>query len=609
MDIIPTTMQVSRLPFILPKIEPNRVDSCCWSHVRDDLLDHAKESHSPSIQLLAYAIQTLLDPLVIKRYIESFSVSDVSAILSQIVANTYLPGPPYIPILFFAVQRNSPELVRTLCKAGARPEERAQPSGMPLLIYTIISAEYESVDHTDTLVALLAMGANPADVPVALWENYLEAPGRQKMMPSVTAMCNHSNPWCTRELLDALCRNLTLMQRYFLHKARLIEKPTPRMLQVARAFDFLPLFETTYHIIGQNRSTQQVLRCLISHYLYDAETPLVILLTGMSGHGKTELAKRMGNLLSLAIHRVDMTEMKHETDLFGPKKPYYGHQIGTVLNNFLATHSGKRCVVFLDEFEKTTNEVRQAMLLLLESGFYKDRRTDKSLDCTKVIWILAANLGETSIEKFWATHLKDQTVAKQNAAPYTLLQRELEIQFTASLGAPITGRLSAIIPFFPFSAGEQAVTTYKFMRELWTMVRGPIDVSAKKFARHSYLNFINDSAIALHLAKKHYSPQLGARSLEKAVHHDIRQQLAYKQMEDLEEWKDDMNERRLVNFDVKLVTAKDGSDVEVVEVVQNGLRDRVEKDGVKEENDDLFGEDSRRLSSITFPESADGEEL
>ena len=67
----------------------------------------------------------------------------------------------------------------------------------------------------------------------------------------------------------------------------------------------------------------------------------------------------------------------------------------------------------------------------------------------------------------------------------------------------MTGRLSAIIPFLPFEEGEQAVATYKFMRELWHMVRGPMDVAAKKFARHSYLHFVNDGAVALNLAKKH----------------------------------------------------------------------------------------------------------
>lgn len=91
--------------------------------------------------------------------------------------------------------------------------------------------------------------------------------------------------------------------------------------------------------------------------MFDITTPLVLLFTGPRGHGKTELAKRMGSLLSLDIHLVDCTGMKFETDLFGPKPPYQGHEQGSPLNNYLAENVGQRKVVFLDEFEKTTAEV------------------------------------------------------------------------------------------------------------------------------------------------------------------------------------------------------------------------------------------------------------
>jgi ATP-dependent Clp protease ATP-binding subunit ClpA len=76
----------------------------------------------------------------------------------------------------------------------------------------------------------------------------------------------------------------------------------------------------------------------------------------------------MGNLLSLEIERVDCTEMKHETDLFGPKRPYVGHEKGSPLNNFLSRMNKKRCIVFLGEFEKTTKEVRDALLVPFDEG-------------------------------------------------------------------------------------------------------------------------------------------------------------------------------------------------------------------------------------------------
>lgn len=54
-----------------------------------------------------------------------------------------------------------------------------------------------------------------------------------------------------------------------------------------------------------------------------------------------------------------------------------------MLNNVFAEQSGKRAVVFLDEFDKTTPDVHKSMLLPFESGVYIDRRYNKKMDCKK----------------------------------------------------------------------------------------------------------------------------------------------------------------------------------------------------------------------------------
>jgi ATP-dependent Clp protease ATP-binding subunit ClpA len=76
----------------------------------------------------------------------------------------------------------------------------------------------------------------------------------------------------------------------------------------------------------------------------------------------------MGELLSLELECIDCTELRYETDLFGPKKPYIGHELGSPLNNFLTRLSGRRCIVFLDEFEKTTADVQNALLIPFDEG-------------------------------------------------------------------------------------------------------------------------------------------------------------------------------------------------------------------------------------------------
>ena len=127
----------------------------------------------------------------------------------------------------------------------------------------------------------------------------------------------------------------------------------------------------------------------------------LIPILGPSGHGKTEMARNMGNLLGLAIIQVDCTEMEIEKDLFGAKPHWQGASTESPLNQFLVEHAGARSVVFLDEFEKTTHEVRQALLLVLDSGFYKSRIDNNQIDCSRTIWIMATNHGEVQIRWFW----------------------------------------------------------------------------------------------------------------------------------------------------------------------------------------------------------------
>ena len=235
----------------------------------------------------------------------------------------------------------------------------------------------------------------------------------------------------------------------------------------------------------------------------------------------------MGQLLSLDIHVVDCTEMRHETDIFGPKAPYQGWERGSSLNNFLADHASKRAVVFLDEFEKTTAEVHKAMLLPFDNGQYVDRRDRKRVDCSKIIWILAANLGEEVIGRYWSTNIEGHNEEHQTHVNFDNLSSMLEKVMIKTFGAPLTGRLSYIVPFLPFTNLEKAVATYKFMREFRNEIHKPIDVQGKLFPRRLILEYHEDGQLAQHLAQRGYVHELGARSLQKVVHRQIKQKLAH----------------------------------------------------------------------------------
>ncbi|KAL8919145.1 MAG: hypothetical protein Q9172_005106 [Xanthocarpia lactea] len=555
------------LPFFLPKVLPCKVRACCSSTAEDASLDHLGECQDFHLDNLAWAIQNDLSISCIDRYLRRW---DAARIRQELCNPTAASIAGMYPILFFAVEHNSPELVRLLCRAGADP---SKPAGLlnnlPVLAYCIITADYNLSDTTDTLSALLAMGADPCDLPQDLWWNYLQTPTR--VGPELQEGQTATHPWCSLEVRSTLCRTFNLLQRYHFKMASLLTSKTLRRKQVAAAFDMTPLFEIPFQIIGQRLAARTVQEWLTSHALHHIEKPLVLLFTGPSGHGKTELAKRMGELLSLPLLKVDCTQIRVTTDLFGPQAPYAGYQAGSPLNNFLADHSGQKAVIFLDEFEKTTKDVHKSLLLLFDEGFYKDHREEgKLLDCTKTIWILASNKGEKMIQKYWDEHLANKPEYAQLQIPMDLLQRKLEESFQVTLGAPLTGRLSAIIPFLPFSEAERAVATYKFMRKLFNDTRKPIAVEAKHLARHLYLNYVDDGQIASFLAAKYYSPELGARSLHKAVNTQIGHKLTNVFLDHEEEIVDEMNDKPWDSYDVRVEDLKRG--LKEITVKANGSR-------------------------------------
>ncbi|KAL8939477.1 MAG: hypothetical protein Q9216_003329 [Gyalolechia sp. 2 TL-2023] len=236
--------------------------------------------------------------------------------------------------------------------------------------------------------------------------------------------------------------------------ASLFPRQTRRQKQVAEAFNLTPLFEIPYQIIGQRLAAKTV---------------------------------SVGELLSLPFLKVDCTHISYETDLFGAQAPYEGWQDGSPLNNFLTDTDGHKAVVFLDEFDKMDHAVYNSLLLPFDEGFYTDRRRrphGKPLDSSNIIWVLASNHGEAIIQKFWDDHLADDKPEHHHhqllvPPPLDSLRHSLERSFHSTLGAPLTGRLTAIIPFMPFSRDERAVTTYKFMRRVFHESRKDISVDDK----------------------------------------------------------------------------------------------------------------------------------
>ncbi len=96
------------------------------------------------------------------------------------------------------------------------------------------------------------------------------------------------------------------------------------------------------------------------------------------------------------------------------------------------------------------------------------------------------------------------------------------------LQAPLTGRISDILPFFPFSPGEQAVIAHKYLLQQKREMAKDIDITGKKLLRHITLKVVDDARVCRVLADD-YERTTGARSIMKTVERRVNQVLT-------EEW-------------------------------------------------------------------------
>lgn len=142
-----------------------------------------------------------------------------------------------------------------------------------------------------------------------------------------------------------------------------MKKPSIRQKQVAIRRNAEALLGIHYFLIGKTAAASSLMQKLLSYMILPSKRPLVLVFAGPSSHGKTELARKLGYLLSLVLEVVDCTILNHEVELFGLRAPFAKSDRGLPLNSFFARKNKQRCIVFLDEFQKTVEGVHKALLI------------------------------------------------------------------------------------------------------------------------------------------------------------------------------------------------------------------------------------------------------
>ena len=78
-------------------------------------------------------------------------------------------------------------------------------------------------------------------------------------------------------------------------------------------------------ITGQSFALEQILGEVASHRMNSelSSKPLVLLFSGTPGHGKTEMAKQLADLLACPFHKVDCRNHANPWEMFGSGISFY----------------------------------------------------------------------------------------------------------------------------------------------------------------------------------------------------------------------------------------------------------------------------------------------
>ena len=156
----------------------------------------------------------------------------------------------------------------------------------------------------------------------------------------------------------------------------------PKMTK-KRLNHFLQLYDKT--IIGQQKAKKRLAITLYELYKQkNKNKPMVLMLYGPSGVGKTETAKFIGQLLGGKICRFQLS-MYQTGDFY---EYLYGaeHNKGSFAKELLERESN---VILLDEFDKAHPGIWSAFYQFFDDGVYKDK--NYSVDMRNAIVICTSN--------------------------------------------------------------------------------------------------------------------------------------------------------------------------------------------------------------------------
>jgi ATP-dependent Clp protease ATP-binding subunit ClpA len=265
------------------------------------------------------------------------------------------------------------------------------------------------------------------------------------------------------------------------------------------------------HVFGQDAAIGRLVAAIkVSRAgLREADKPVgSFLLTGPTGVGKTEVAKRLAEVLGIAFLRFDMSEyMERHTvsRLVGAPPGYVGYDRGGLLTE--AVSRTPHAVLLLDEIEKAHADVFNLLLQVMDHGTLTDTN-GKRTDFRHVVLLMTSNVGARELAAR-APGFGADAAAGGDDPRASDSDRAVERLFTPEF----RNRLDARLRFRPLTPAVMERIVEKMVAEL-----------AAQLAERGVGIELTPEARAL-LAEKGHDPAFGARPLGRVIEETVKRPL------------------------------------------------------------------------------------
>jgi ATP-dependent Clp protease ATP-binding subunit ClpA len=258
-------------------------------------------------------------------------------------------------------------------------------------------------------------------------------------------------------------------------------------------------------VFGQDKAVEQVSSAikLARAGLREPEKPIgCYLFAGPTGVGKTEVAKRLSEVLGVKFLRFDMSEYmeRHSVSrLIGAPPGYVGFDQGGLLTD--GVDQSPYCVLLLDEIEKAHPDLFNILLQVMDHGKLTDHN-GKSVDFRNVILIMTTNAGAADLAKPAIGFGSTVRIAEDNEAITRMFTPEFR------------NRLDATVNFSHLPPEVVRKVVEKFIMQLEAQLA------------ERQINIEISAEASDWLAKKGYDQQMGARPLARVIQEHVKKPLS-----------------------------------------------------------------------------------